>query len=71
MLCSGKRYRSVSEILEVADLLKTWMAEAHRQEERWQQERVCENGEYMNETELKNTVDMKRANGNKATTCWK
>ena len=39
MLCSGKRYQPVAEMSEIADLLKTWMAEARRQEERWEKER--------------------------------
>ena len=41
MLCSGKRYQRVAEMSEIADLLKTWMGEAHskacRQEERREQ----------------------------------
>ena len=41
MLCSGKRYQPVVEMSEIADLLlKTWMAEARRQEERPEQEQV-------------------------------
>ena len=40
MLCSGKRYQPVAEMSEIADLLKTWMTEACRQEERREQERV-------------------------------
>ena len=38
---SGKRYQPVAEMSEIADLLKTWMAEARRQEQRREQERVC------------------------------
>ena len=40
MLCSGKHYQPVAEMSEIADLLKTWMAEARRQEERREQEQV-------------------------------
>ena len=40
MLRPGKRYQPVSEMSEVADLLKAWMAEAHRKEERWEQGRA-------------------------------
>ena len=40
MLHSGKCYQPVAEMSEIADLLKTWMAEACRQEERREQERV-------------------------------
>ena len=40
MLRSGKCYQPVSEMSEVANLLKTWMAEARRQEERREQERA-------------------------------
>ena len=41
MLRSGKRYQPVAEMSEIADLLiKTWMAEARRQEERPEQEQV-------------------------------
>ena len=40
MLRSGKRYQPVAEMSEIADLLKTWMAEARRQEEGREQERV-------------------------------
>ena len=41
MLRSGKCYQPVSEMSEVADLLKTWMAESRKQEQRHEEERLC------------------------------